>query len=93
MLKKKNLDEVIENFKKLQSEYENITLLIVGGGPYFDEIVSGTSHPKVIFTGMVNPDDVGKYYRIADAFLCASQSETQGLTFVEAPGKFTTFNL
>lgn len=82
--KEKNLDEVIENFKKLQSEYENITLLIVGGGPYFDEIVSRTSHPKVIFTGMVNPDDVGKYYGIADAFLCASQSETQGLTFVEA---------
>lgn len=82
--KEKNLDEIIENFVNLNKEYENMTLLIVGGGPYLDELTSKVSHNKILFTGMVKPDEVGKYYKLADAFLCASQSETQGLTFIEA---------
>ncbi|MBL7575331.1 1,2-diacylglycerol 3-alpha-glucosyltransferase [Peptoniphilus asaccharolyticus DSM 20463] len=82
--KEKNLDEVIENFVKLQRDYANISFLIVGGGPYLDELKKKVSHEKIVFTGMVSPDEVGKYYGVGDAFLCASQSETQGLTFVEA---------
>lgn len=80
----KNLDEVINNFIKLQKEYNDISFLIVGGGPYLEKLKSKVHHPKIIFTGMVKPDEVGNYYNIGDAFLCASESETQGLTFVEA---------
>ena len=39
---------------------------------------------RVIFVGMVPPDRVGYYYRLGDVFVSASQSETQGLTYVEA---------
>ena len=38
----------------------------------------------VIFTGMVNPKEVQKYYQLADVFVNASTSETQGLTYIEA---------
>lgn len=39
---------------------------------------------KVIFTGMVEPKEVWKYYQLGDIFVSASTSETQGLTYVEA---------
>jgi len=38
----------------------------------------------VIFTGMVEPSQVYKYYQLGDIFVSASTSETQGLTYVEA---------
>ena len=43
----------------------------------------GLSH-LVRFTGMVSPLDVAKYYQVADLFVCASTSGTQGLTYIEA---------
>jgi 1,2-diacylglycerol 3-alpha-glucosyltransferase len=33
---------------------------------------------------MVEPTEVYKYYKIADVFVTASTSETQGLTYIEA---------
>jgi len=39
---------------------------------------------RVIFTGMVPPTEIAKYYRLGDVFVSASQSETQGLTYMEA---------
>ena len=39
---------------------------------------------SVIFTGMVDPKEVQKYYQLADVFVNASTSETQGLTYIEA---------
>lgn len=32
---------------------------------------------------MVRPEEVYKYYKISDAFITASTSETQGLTYIE----------
>ena len=36
------------------------------------------------FTGEVDNNDVAFYYKAADYFVCASTSETQGLTYTEA---------
>ena len=63
-------------------------LVIVGGGPYGEKLeefaeAMGVSD-RVIFVGMVPPEDVAYYYRLGDVFVSASQSETQGLTYVEA---------
>ena len=33
---------------------------------------------------MVSPEDVNYYYHLGDVFVSASQSETQGLTYIEA---------
>ena len=84
--KEKNLDEIIENFSYIKDE--KTILLIVGDGPYrkqLEEHVIGRNLSKrVIFTGMVSPDDVDKYYALGDIFVCASNSETQGLTYIES---------
>jgi len=39
---------------------------------------------QIVFTGMVPPDEVEKYYPLGDVFVNASDSETQGLTYFEA---------
>lgn len=84
--KEKNMDELIRYFSRLQME--NTVLLIVGGGPYLDTLKElakseGVSD-KVVFTGAVSPDKVAEYYKVGDIFMSASQSETQGLTYIEA---------
>lgn len=80
--KEKNLDEILDYFSKI--DMENEQLLIVGGGPYLEEIKKHPEAKNAIFAGMVKPDDVWKYYSLGDYFVSASTSETQGLTYIEA---------
>lgn len=85
----KNIDELIRYFAKAQKELPyKMKFLIVGGGPAKESLekLAGTLDLSrdVIFTGMVNPEEVAKYYQLGDVFVGASTSETQGLTYVEA---------
>lgn len=84
--KEKNIDELIRYFKRL--DIENTVFVIVGGGPYLDALkdlaYAENISDKIIFTGAVEPENIAAYYRLGDIFLSASQSETQGLTYIEA---------
>lgn len=84
--KEKNIDELIRYFKRL--DMENTVFVIVGGGPYLDTlkdlVYAENISDKVIFTGAVEPENIAAYYKLGDIFLSASQSETQGLTYIEA---------
>lgn len=84
----KNLEELIKLYPKAYEQNKKLRLLIVGGGPAKNDLEKlakdlGVSD-RVIFTGMVKPTDVHKYYQLGDLFVSASTSETQGLTYVEA---------
>lgn len=84
----KNISELIELLPSVMERYKNVKLLIVGGGPYLEKLKLHVKdkgiEENIIFAGMVNPEEVFKYYRIADIFVTASTSETQGLTYLEA---------
>jgi len=84
----KNLPELIELFSIALTQTEKLTLLIVGDGPAkkeLEELAAGLGiGDHVIFTGMVDPSEVHKYYQLGDIFVSASTSETQGLTYIEA---------
>ena len=84
----KNLEELMSFFADAVKENEKLVFLIVGDGPAKPLLENqakelGVSE-HVIFTGMVKPTEVQKYYQIGDVFVSASTSETQGLTYVEA---------
>ena len=68
--------------------HPNYKFLIVGTGPSEDDLKKQAKklniEDKVIFTGKVQWSDVPKYYTLADVFVNASVTETQGLTFIEA---------
>ena len=90
LAKEKNLEEILIYFQKLTKEELTfkLKLLIVGDGPdreRLEGIVKTLQlQEKVIFTGMVTPEEVAQYYQLGDVFVCASNSETQGITYMEA---------
>ncbi len=87
LAKEKNISELLEYVSHLKRD--DISFVIVGDGPYRKELEreaeeKGLSKEKVVFAGMVDPENVYRYYQTADLFINASLSETQGLTYIEA---------
>ncbi|MGN0342724.1 MAG: glycosyltransferase family 4 protein [Roseburia sp.] len=84
----KNLEELLEFFAVVLKKNPDLTFVIVGDGPDKKNLEKLSidlgigSH--VIFVGMVEPSQVQEYYQLADIFVSASTSETQGLTYIEA---------
>lgn len=88
LAKEKSIDFVIDGFSKLDLKSNDVKLMIVGGGPDADSLAELTKtlriHDKVVFTGKIPSLDVPAYYHACDAFVSASLTETQGMTFIEA---------
>ena len=84
----KSIDVLIEAMEDIIKEREDALLLIVGGGPSLstlkDLVKEKGLEDCVIFTGPKDSKLVPQYYHVADAFVSASTSETQGLTYIEA---------
>jgi len=84
----KNLGELLEYFAKELRHNPLLTFLIVGDGPDKANLEKRAQElgisEHIIFTGMVEPSEVQNYYQLADVFVNASTSETQGLTYIEA---------
>lgn len=84
----KNIDEILDYFPNLLKEDNRIKFIIVGDGPYKKKLIKKVEKigisDNVVFTGMINPKEVYKYYQLGDIFVSASTSETQGLTYIEA---------
>lgn len=84
----KRIDELLYGMKELVKTEEHVKLLIVGGGPARESLEELTEElglrKYVRFAGMVKPEEVKTYYCLGDVFVCASTSETQGLTYIEA---------
>lgn len=84
----KNIDTALTIFAEVLEQVPEAMFVIVGDGPAMsalkDHVRSLEITDHVIFTGEVDHKEVYGYYKLADVFLSASVSETQGLTFIEA---------
>ena len=84
--REKSIEELLREFIHIKKD--KVKLVIVGGGPdsdYFKKIVKELGiENNVIFTGMIEPTSVAKYYHLGDLFVNFSVTETQGLTYYEA---------
>ena len=84
----KSIDVILDQMPEIFKAHPNYRFLIVGTGPSEDDLKKQAKklniEDKVIFTGKVQWSDVPKYYTLADVFVNASVTETQGLTFIEA---------
>jgi len=84
----KNIEAVLETFANILEDLPTAHLIIAGDGPAEQAIqdhaasLEITNH--VTFTGYIPHDEAFSYYRLADVFVSASESETQGLTYIEA---------
>lgn len=86
LAKEKNCAELVRAMSLFRSA--PVSLLLVGAGPdraHLEKLSHRLNlNGHVVFSGMVPPDQVGRYYQLGDLFVSASTSETQGLTYMEA---------
>lgn len=84
----KALDLVIRGFAEAKQAGLGVKLLIVGGGPDREKLmqlaVDLQAEDTILFAGPRPAEQIPDYYRAADAFVSASLTETQGMTFIEA---------
>lgn len=88
LAREKNVEFLIRQMTDSRIQELDVHFLIVGDGPDRNRLEALTQELNlqnvVHFTGMVQPKEVATYYRLGDIFVSASQSETQGLTYIEA---------
>ena len=84
----KNIHVIVQQFPEVLMSYPNARLVIVGKGPYREDLEELSRQlgveDYIQFTGEVPHEDVAYYYHAADYFVSASTSETRGLTYAEA---------
>lgn len=84
----KHPEILVDCFAKLHQQQPKTRLLFVGDGPALKslsrQVEQAGINDAVSFVGAVKPEDTWRYYQLADCFISASQSEAQGLVFLEA---------
>ena len=86
--KEKSIDFLINNLCSIKLKIPKSKMVIVGDGPDMNALAELAYEKKldksIIFTGKVSWSKTPLYYQLADVFVTASTSETQGLTVIEA---------
>jgi glycosyltransferase involved in cell wall biosynthesis len=86
--KEKNIQLIIKSMPKIIKQSPMTQLLIVGDGPYSEELHNLVEDLKikknVHFTGMLDRSDTFACFKSADIFCFASTTDTQGLVLNEA---------
>lgn len=86
--KEKSINVVFDYFEKAAPEIPNLSLMIVGDGPYLNELTKRVKNSqffeRIIIVGQVSNNKLKYYYRLFTAFCTASTFETQGLTYIES---------
>ncbi|ARW74471.1 glycosyl transferase [Lactobacillus johnsonii] len=84
----KKIDQILDVLPEILEKEPNVKFVIAGDGPDVhplkDQVARLSLEDYVTFAGSVEHSDVGNYYRMADLFVSASDTETQGLTYIEA---------
>ncbi|WP_319562454.1 glycosyltransferase [Marispirochaeta sp.] len=86
--REKNMDFILDHFSLIQESHPETRLVITGGGPYLGEMkkraIKEQLSDKIAFTGYVPRDRVKDLYALANVFVFASKTETQGLVTIES---------
>ncbi len=91
----KRLDLLLKAYKSLRAKIADpVYLLVAGDGPHIDAYKKQAAHlgltqEEIGFTGWIPHKQLPPYYAAADVFVSPSDTETQGLTFVEAMSQAT----
>jgi len=87
LIKQKGVDYLIESVHLLNKDFNNVCLIIVGDGPYREELEKHCKKinvQNVIFTGWKDGIEKIIYYSIADIFVLPTLNDVWGLVINEA---------
>ena len=82
--KEKNLEILVNAFKKLIELKKNVRLFVVGDGPYKEEMVEALKDTPTVFTGYVQGEDLAGIFASADLFVFPSTTDTFGNVVLES---------
>jgi glycosyltransferase involved in cell wall biosynthesis/predicted metal-dependent phosphoesterase TrpH len=81
----KGLDFLIDVYRNLLKKRDDITLLIVGDGPYLKTLKSKSKDlDRLIYTGQIPYDSLPEFYSGSDLFVFPSTTDTFGMVVLEA---------
>lgn len=88
LAQEKNVELLIKSQVDIVKKNKRAKLVIVGSGPDYEKYIDLATDLKiknnVIFTNAIPWEEMPNYYNIANVFVTASTTETQGLTVIEA---------
>ena len=88
--REKSLERVLDAFESVAAAVSTATLHLVGKGSHGQALqrraAAGRARHRIVFHGGLAREALPDYYRAADLFLFASETETQGLVLAEAHG-------
>jgi glycosyltransferase involved in cell wall biosynthesis len=82
--REKSLDVLAEAFRLVHLHRPDARLIIVGDGPYLEEMRTQTTGLPVVFTGYLQGDALTSAYAGADLFVFPSATDTFGNVVLEA---------
>jgi glycosyltransferase involved in cell wall biosynthesis len=86
--REKSIERVLDAFESVAAAVSTATLHLVGKGSHAEALqrraAAGRARHRVVFQGGMVREALPDYYRAADLFLFASETETQGLVLAEA---------
>jgi glycosyltransferase involved in cell wall biosynthesis/predicted metal-dependent phosphoesterase TrpH len=82
--REKNLPLLVQAYRTLSAKDKNLRLLVVGDGPYLNEMVASLQGTKCNFTGYLKGEELSAAYAAADIFVFPSTTDTFGNVILEA---------
>jgi glycosyltransferase involved in cell wall biosynthesis len=82
--KEKNLPFLVEVIKQVTSRMPGARFVLVGEGPYLEEMKTALIGCPVTFTGYLEGDDLAQAYASSDVFVFPSATDTFGNVVLEA---------
>ncbi|HRK33918.1 MAG TPA: glycosyltransferase [Candidatus Hydrogenedentes bacterium] len=82
--REKNLPDLVAAFREISAKYPSARLLVVGDGPYREEMMQALSDTNSVFPGYIEGDTLAGVYASCDAFVFPSTTDTFGNVVLEA---------
>lgn len=82
--REKDLPVLAEAFGKLARMRKDVRLVVVGDGPYLEEMRRALKNTPAVFTGVLEGEDLAQAYASADIFVFPSATDTFGNVVLEA---------
>ncbi|MFP4444623.1 MAG: glycosyltransferase [Desulfosudaceae bacterium] len=82
--REKNLQVFEEMMRQIHHVRKDVCLIVVGEGPYLEDLRTALAGLPVIFTGYLTGEDLARAYASGDIFLFPSTIDTMGNVVIEA---------
>jgi glycosyltransferase involved in cell wall biosynthesis len=82
--REKDLPLLVSAFKRLSTVRSDLSLVVVGDGPYLKEMMEEMAGTRTVFTGYLSGEPLRKMYASCDLFVFPSATDTFGNVVLEA---------